>query len=459
MTILFQKKFYTHDISSLLKLAIPLILSGLVESSIGFFSTIFLAHLGHKQLAAGSIVTWLFATLMVILWGSLTAISLLVSQKYGEKNNLGVSAILRDGLLLSLILVLPTFLLLWNMAPLLLLLGQSHEIVILATSYLRGLAFGLLPDFIMLVFLQFLIGLGHTKTTMTFILCWVPIAIFCNYGLVFGRFGFPRLEIAGLGWGMTLSYWITTAWLVLYVSTQKKYRFYIKNIFSKQPLLIKEILKIGIPMGAMYSIEIGFFLVLSLLMGRISNQVLAANQIALQYLGQLMSMIFALAQAVSVRMGQALGANNPLLAERTTYAGMTLAFSFIFLVALFIWIFPEKFISLDLNIADPQNTIVVHYATIFLMVSALFQLFECIRITLFGSLRALKDTHFTLFISIISFWLIALPLGYSLSYTILGSVGYWWGMVLGTSCSALLLWMRFKFKMKKYHLIHESPKK
>ena len=115
------------ETSILLKLAIPLILSGLVSAAMNFFSTLFLAHLGHQALAAGAIVIWLFATLMVIVWGTLSSVSILVAQKHGEQDDLGISLILKDGIFLAFISFIPATLLLWNIGPLLLLLGQSLQ--------------------------------------------------------------------------------------------------------------------------------------------------------------------------------------------------------------------------------------------------------------------------------------------------------------------------------------------
>lgn len=448
-----MKKISVVDIRLLLKLAIPLVLSGVVESSVGFFSTLFLAHLGPKELAAGALVSWLFATMMVILWGILTSVSVLVSQKHGAKDHEGVSFVVRDGLFLAFALTIPAFILLWNATSILLLIGQHPSIVVPARAYLHGLAWGVLPDFFALVLLQFLIGLGHARTSMIFVLIWVPLNIFSNYTLMFGKFGLPALGIAGIGWGATLSYWVTTIGLIIYILSKQHYRQYFRKILQpRKPYFVMELLQVGMPMGAMYSIEVGFFLVLTLLMGHLGNQVLAANQIALQYLGQLVAVIFSIAQAVTVRIGHTLGANDVASAERASYTGVFVAAVFMFFIALCYWFFPEKLIAIDFNIHDINNSEIIHYAKQFLAVSALFQILEAIRITLFGALRGLKDTRITLLVSIASFWFIALPVGYFFATQLhMGGLGFWWGMVIGASLSVTLLFWRFRYKMKSYY--------
>ncbi|MFK9658421.1 MATE family efflux transporter, partial [Escherichia coli] len=85
-----------------------------------------------------------------------------------------------------------------------------------------------------------------------------------------------------------------------------------------------------------------------------------------------------------------------------------------------------------MNQASHQE--IIHYAVQFFAIAAIFQLFEAARISLFGALRALHDTKFPLLTSAISFWCIALPIGYFLAIKChLDGVGIWWGMVAGAS--------------------------
>ncbi len=451
MQIPLNQKFSLSEIRSLLKLAIPLILTGLIESSIGFFSTLFLAHLGQKELAAGALVSWLFVTLMMILWGSLTSVSVLVAQKYGAKDEKGISLILRDGIFLALIITIPAFLLLWNMAPILLLVGQDPSIVVLANAYLHGLAWGLPTDLIALVLLQFLIGLGHARTSMFFTILWVPVSVIIIYILMFGKLGLPALGIAGIGWGMTLSYWITTTGLFIYLLVHKNYQQYFNSIFDfHSPYFTKELLAVGIPIGSMYFVEVGFFLAVTLIMGHLGDQILAANQIVLQYMGLFMAVMFSIAQAVTIRMGHKIGAKQFVVAQQTAYAGIFITVIFMSIIAALFYFFPHYLIALDLDIHNSKNAEVIKLTTSFLAICALFQLFDAIRVTLFGALRSLKDTRYTLLVSLISFWFLALPLGYLLAIPLtLGGDGIWWGMVIGASFGLVLLYWRFKYKVKR----------
>ncbi|WP_131782411.1 MATE family efflux transporter [Legionella gresilensis] len=437
----------------LLKLALPLAATGLVQAGVFFFETIFLAHLGPTVLAAGALVSWLTGTFAVIIFGVLSSINVLISHKYGAKDHQGITEVIRDGIWLAFILVIPSMFLFWNMATIFLWLGQKKEITLLASSYLHALTFGILPNFIVTALLEIIIGLGQTKLVFKLSLVSVSLTIFFSFAFIFGKFGFPTLGIAGAGWGFTTSSWLTMLILVSYLMINQKNKPYFQHLltFSK-PIYLFELIRVGAPMGFMYCIEVGFFFALTLIMGLFSSQMLAANQVALQYLGALINIIFSLAQAITVRMGHLLGAGKKQAAEHVAYTGVVISFIFMFFVALIYWLFPTFLISIDFNLQETQNLPIINYAIKFFSLCALFQIVEAVRISLFGALRSLKDTHFTLLVSIISFWFIALPLGYFLAtYFAMEGIGLWWGMIIGSIFSVALLFKRFKAKMTNYY--------
>ncbi len=67
-----------NDLNPLLKLAVPLALTGIINSSVFFFETLFLAHVDQQTLAAGALVSWLFGVLATILFGTLGSINILI---------------------------------------------------------------------------------------------------------------------------------------------------------------------------------------------------------------------------------------------------------------------------------------------------------------------------------------------------------------------------------------------
>jgi len=441
-----------NDLMPLLKLAIPMIITGVVQSSLYFFENIFLSRLGEHVLAAGALVSWLFAALIVIVFGIFGAVNILISHKHGAKDKEGITLVLRDGLLLAILLTIPTFILFRNISSIFLVFGQSKELVALAKLYLDALSWGLFPKFILIVLFEFLIGLGHSRTIMTVTMLTIPIYIIFSFVLIFGKFGFPALGITGAGWGMTVADWIISFTFSVLLMCSREYKPYLHSIFTfKKPSYFWEIIHLGLPIGAMYSIEVAFFLAATLIMGTIGVQTLAANQVTMQYLGPLMGMIFSIAQAVTVRMGHQLGAKEFNVVRRTAMTGVCVSVFFMSFMVIIYWTIPQLLISVDFDLKNPKYTQTIQLAVDFFFIAAFFQIFECIRITLFGALRALKETHFTLITSILSFWGIALPLGYCLAiYLHQGGNGIWYGMVVGAAFSVLLLHWRFKQRIHRF---------
>ena len=425
-------------------------MSGIIDTSVGFFSNIFLAHLGAASLAAGALVNWVFTTLMVVIWGTLSAITTLVARYYGARKNAEIAYVFYAGLLLAIVLMLPAMLLLWILSPLFLFFGQAPTTVKLAELYLHGLTWAVIPDFIITVLLQFAAGLGRTKINLTFSLLFVPLSIFFNYSLMFGKFGFPNLGIAGIGWAAALTFWIITLGFSTYFCFNKTYRLYFKWPRLKKIIpQLYEIFQVGLPLGLTYFFEVGFFLVMSLLMGRINADTLSANQVTLQFFWLFSIVTFALAQGITIRVGHNVGENNKKALNTTTYVGIFYASAFMLVIALIYWIFPEKLIRIDFNINDTHNVNIVQLAKEFLALAALVQLFEAPRFALFGALRGLKDTRFTLFTSILVFWIIALPLGtLALSYGFSGHA-IWWATILAEIIGLFLLVWQYHRKVNE----------
>lgn len=441
---------FKADAYPLLKLAVPLTLTGLVNSAVWFFETLFLAHVDQETLAAGSLVSWLFGVIMVIIFGIFSSINVLVALKHGEGDQEKIRLIAKDGFLLAILLTIPIFFLMRNMTPIFTWFGQSQSVSILADAYLDAASWSVITNLIIMVCLEVIVGIGQTRIILIFTLIEVSLNIIFSYLLIFGKFGFPALGIAGAGWGITISYWLAAIMLVVYLIFSEKYRHYFKYIFRfTKPSFLMELLQIGVPMGLMYCVEVGFFFALTLCMGLLGTEMQAANQIALQYMGLCMSVMFALAQAVTVRMGHLLGAKDILSASKVNVVGIVLAVVSMSIVAIFYWFFPTMLISIDLDVSNSANNALISEIKKLLAIGAIFQLFEASRIVLFGSLRGLKDTKFTLLTSIISFWCIALPIGYLLATCFqLGAIGYWWSLVMGAGFSLVLLQWRFNAKMK-----------
>lgn len=138
-------------------------------------------------------------------------------------------------------------------------------------------------------------------------------------------------------------------------------------------------------------------------------------------------------------MGNKIGAKHIDTANRAAYAGIISTFCYTFLVALTFWLIPHKLIALDFS-HTKVNPQMIDITIKLFSVAAIFQLIESIRISLFGALRALKNTKFTLLSSLIGCWGGGITMGYTFYHTLkIGPSSYWLVLSLGAVINAILL--------------------
>lgn len=435
------------EAKSILSISIPLITSQIIFSMSGFIGTIMVAHLDKNALAASVVVNLIWWTLSVLFIGLLNSTSVLVSQQQGAKNYEAISLVMGQSFLLAFIIAVPVILVMF-IAPVFLKWSLQTPIVLnYARVYLHSLAWCMPGLLLIIVLEQFLAGLGRTKIVLAISLLEVPFEIVLIYVLMFGKFHFPACGISGVGYGFTAAYTITAVLLAVYLYYAKfaqPYGIY-KRIGEFHLRYFLELVKIGWPIGLMYLIEVGAFAITTMLMARFDSNVLAAHQIAFQYLGVTINIVFGMSQAVSTRIGQAAGRDDLMGVYYAAYVGMCLSFIVMFVIGLIYLFFPTLLIALDVNTHALMNAELVKNAAILLGIIGLFQIFENFRIIGVGALRGLKDTKIPMLISFISFWLIGIVCAYLFGFTFhLNGAGIWWGLTLGVAIGALILFFRMK---------------
>lgn len=438
-----------NEIKIIILLALPIIANGFLESSYGFMNTFLIAHLGEAELAVNALVSMLFITLMVIFWGIISGVSIVISHYHGAQNDDAIRGVMRDSLKLSILAAVPIMLLLWFAPTLFHWAGQSNFVVEESRKYLHALMWAVPTDLPGFALMQLFMGISKPRVNFLFTLAYIPGLILINYCFMFGKLGLPAMGIAGIGWGTTVAYTLYLIAMSLFIYTTPQYRHYFA--FKHLPSHIgykKEILSVGLPLGGMYSIEIAYFLILAIFMGKFGNIVLAAHQIVIQYFWVFMNATFGIGQALSIRAGWRLGRNEPEWIMPIAKTGQMIVLIYISLIGLIFWIFPHYLIAFDFHDAPPPEKTLITTAVYLFAFAAVFQIADSIRITFFSILRGMKDTRFTLVVSIITFWGIALPLGYYLGFIHQRNpAGLWEGLIISGMIGSILLWLRLRAKV------------
>lgn len=435
------------EIKELLRLTIPLSSAQVAQAATGFVDTVMMGWLGQETLAAGGLAATTFTTLIVTSSGIVVGISPFIAEAYGANNRGRIQQLTRQGLWLSLIVAIPIMLLLKNMAQIMQQLGQSPEVVTIATQYLDVMVWAFLPALTFAMFKSVISSLSQARPITMIVVCGTLFNIIGNYILGFGKLGFPVMGLGGIAWASTLAQWGMLLFIVLYILSDHRLKAY--QLFHKllqfEPKVIKELLGIGLPISLSFAFEAGLFTITTFLMGILGTQVLAAHQIVFQTIALIFMVPLGMSFATTIRVGQWQGQQNFKGVQRAAYVSMSMGAIFMTIMAVVITIYPQQIIALYLDVGNPKNAQVVTLAVAMFKIAAISQILDGVQTTAAGALRGLKDTRIPMLLSFLAFWGIGLVIGYLSGFTLgLGGVGLWLGQFTGVAVSAGFFLWRFR---------------
>jgi MATE family multidrug resistance protein len=435
------------EFSKTFKIAFPLIISNISQVGLGLIDSAMIGAVDYRQLAASSLVLNVVAIPQILGMGMAIAISPLTAIANGQKDVFKASRVLFNGFILttSASLVIAVSLVLNN--RLLFHLGQDEDVATYAVPFFKLIAWSLIPMLVFASVKQFCDGLEYTKTAMTLSLISLPLNAFLNWIFIYGRFGFPRLELAGAGLGTLITRIIIAVTLIITVFRHRLFAKYIG--VSKQAWKIdgktwKELVHIGVPTSLQYGLEVAAFSVSGIMIGWLGAASQAAHQIALNLATATFMAAAGLALAGSIRVSNAYGRSEKILMRNiglSTISGGLIYGSICGIL----------FIALKnlLPLLFTNNTEVAAVASSLLVFAALFQISDATQSIGVGLLRGIKDVKLPTAFVAIAYWLIGIPIGYFLSFKLnMGASGIWLGFVVGLTASSILLNTRFLKKSK-----------
>lgn len=450
----------THSIASwraeakaTLSLGWPLILSNLAQIAIGTTDTLMMGWLGPGDLAAGALGGNLFFAVWILGMGLGLAVSPLLAQTLGQGRHSvrQCRRVFRQGLWVTSIYVVPCWLLLWHAEAVLRLLGQDPVLSRVAAQYVHAVQWGLLPALWMMVLRSFISALERPRAGMVIIWCAVAVHGLSNWVLMFGHWGAPRLGVVGAGISSTLSFSFMALALFVYVHWDRRFRrFHLLGYWWRPDWnAFGDVLRVGIPMALAMGFEITGFNAAAFLMGRISPDSLAAHAIALQVASATFMVPLGIAQAATVRVGLAAGAGDAEGVRRAGWMALGLGTAFMAAMALVLILRPETIVHLFLDPARPDNLVVIHLATGFLVIAGMFQVVDGAQVVGAGCLRGLKDTRVPMLYAGLGYWLIAIPLGAALAFWGgLAGRGIWLALAAGLGVVAALMVLRWSRRQR-----------
>jgi MATE family multidrug resistance protein len=438
---------YIKEFKYNLKLAYPIIIGMVGHTLVAFIDNVMVGKLGTSQLAAISLGNSFIFLAMSFGIGFSTAITPLIAESNAKNNIKKIKTILSNGIIICFILGVILSLIVLLSKPLIYSLGQPDNVVQLAFPYITWVAISLFPLVLFQSFKQFSDGLALTKIAMISTIIANMINIILNYILIYGKLGFPKMELVGAGIGTLISRISMVIIIVVLIKSNKKISKYISGFFylDYSSFNIKKIINLGYPSALQMMFEVGFFISGIWVCGIIGTNYQAANQIALNLSTITFMVALGLSIAATIRIGNQKGLNDFVNLRRIAISFflmiilIEILFAIIFLLAsnLLPWLYLEKISSYD--IMETANI-----ASKLLLIVALFQIFDGIQIVAQGSLRGIQDVKTPSLICFFSYVCFGIPIMTYLGlYTEFKALGVWIGFLVGLAVASILLSIRF----------------
>lgn len=444
-----MKFTYKNEAKVLFKLSIPVIIAQLAQTGITFVDTILAGHYSDIALSGVALAVSIWLPTILFGQGLLSVLTPIVANLNGAGQRQQIADHTRQGLVIATVLSIFLMTILYHSDKLIALRTSMDndidpEMIHVAVYFLRSIMWGV-PGFLYFLVYRFQCeGLSNTKPTMYVMFIALIANIPINYMLIYGKLGLPAF--GGIGCGITgaIIFWLMFILIKCYVMMTPNQRDIRNTPFNTlfNYKILKRIIILGIPLALAYFFEVSLFAIIALMIAPLGKTVVASHQIVFALSSMTFTLPLSLGVATSIRVGYLLGKQQILYAKLTSYISLLIAFSLSLIVAIILVVFRQFFITW---FTDDISIIQISLHLIILL--AIYQVFDYLQVTASNVLRGYKDTKSIFYITLVSYWLIGLPLGYILGLTNiitepLGAAGFWISIIFGLLFASILLIIR-----------------
>ncbi len=438
----------------LLHLAWPVLIAQAAVMATSVIDTLMAGRLSALDLAAVGIGASIYATVFVTAMGVLLALTPVVSHHYGAGRYTEIGADVRQCAWLAVLLSIATFTLLKNPDPLLAISRLTPDVEVRVRAYLDGVAWAAPGVLFFRVFFGFTTGIGRPRPVMAFNLLGLSLKVPLNAIFMYGHFGLPALGGAGCGWSTAVTAWIMTLAAWWWCRRDADYGPY--AVFARfdppRPAALRELLKLGLPMGVTFLVDVTAFTFMALFVARLGAATSAAHQIAANVAVFVFMVPLSLGNATGVLVGQALGAGESRRARHAGLLGLGVAIAIAAATGSVIW-----FGAGALARGYTTDTAVASAATGLLAIVALYHVVDAVQAVMAQVLRGYKRATAPMVIYAVALWGVGLGGGYLLALTdslgaARGAAGFWMAAVAsltlaGMGVTGYFLWISRQSKL------------
>ena len=449
--------FSLNEARRFLALGLPVLVTQIAQMGMNFVDTAMTGQASTADMAAVAVSGSIWVPVSLLGMGCLLSLPAMMAHLVGGGEQQRTPHLLRQGLWLSTLLSLVLMGVFAFLSLHLELFGLDAELAPLAAGYLRAMLFGL-PGMMLFVNVRgFLEGYARTRPAMLVGLLGLALNVPCNYVLIYGKLGLPQLGAVGCGVATALCYWFMAACMIYYVRRDAQYRD-LHPLFLPLLLprtageggearrvdwpLVWRIFRIGLPGALAACFEASLFAVTALLLAPLGKVVVAGHQIAMNFAGMVFMLPLSLNITAAIRVGQSVGAGRLGRARLSARTALCMGAVSSLIIAACTALFREQIVHIYND--DPAVTAL---AMSLLLLGSCYQLVDALQTISIGILRAYNDTRIISLVCFTSYWIIGLPLGFTLARTdwlvpAMGPAGFWISYIVALGFGALCYLIR-----------------
>ncbi len=451
-----RRQAYLVELRAQIQLAIPALLAQVAMVSMGFVDMVMTGRVGPEDMAAVALAGSLWIPLVLFCQGLLLAVTPSVAQLRGagRKNEAAIGHTIRQGFWMALVLSVPLVVVVYLISFHLEEMGVETHLARLTGEYLRFIVWGA-PGYLLFIALRCgMEGMALMRPAMLAgfvgLFCNIP----ANYVMIFGKFGFPALGGPGTGAATAFVYWVMFLTMAIYVVRQRNLYRLMGPATWEFPCwaTLRKLAVIGFPGAFAMLFEVTLFSTVALLIAPLGTIQVAGHQVALNFSSLVFMVPMSIGTAATIRTGFALGCRSREAVATASRASLCLGCCMAVCTAICTILFREQIAGLY-----NDNPAVLALAAHLLLFAGTYQLTDAMQVVGVGILRGYNDTRAILCFTLISYWCIALPLGYSLGRTHLwgeplGPQGFWIAFLVGVSTAAVLMLSRIRILERRIAL-------
>jgi putative MATE family efflux protein len=418
-------------------LALPVVLSSLLQRSVGIVDIFLVGGLGASSIAAVGLAQIMVFVGMSLSWGINVGVTVQVSQLWGAERKEDAAKAAYQAMLLAIGAALLMMLLGLTLgSKVSALLGAGVEVREILEDYIDIIFIFIFFTISINVLAGIMHGTGDTKTPLYATLIVNIIHVAVAYPLIYGYLGMPKLGVKGAAIAIAISECIGAAYLFIR-SIRKRYILISKKIEMRFMIMTY---KLGYPIFIDRLLQNAGSLAFAKVILLYGTAVYAAHQVGLAIEAFSFMPGYGIAVAAATMVGQNLGAGKPEDARISAFEANRLAVILMTAMGLVFFFFP--YTMLRAFTSDPE---VIRYGILYMKIVAFAQIPLAITMVVGGSLRGAGDTGFIMFATIAGMWFVRLPVAALLATVFAADIRFVWSVMI-------VDWLvRMAFLLWRYH--------